>query len=115
MANPAKRKGDAAEREAADLLSDLLGLPVRRQLGAGRSDDVGDLDGVPGTVVQVANWADPLRACREKPLGAEQQRINAAAAYAATLVRFRGVRDPAHRWRVVMTPEQWVEYVRAIL
>ena len=30
MANPQKRKGDAAEREAAQLLSDLLGLVVRR-------------------------------------------------------------------------------------
>ena len=28
MANPQKRKGDAAEREAAQLLSDLLGLVV---------------------------------------------------------------------------------------
>ena len=34
MANPQKRKGDAAEREAAQLLSDLLGLVVRRKLGA---------------------------------------------------------------------------------
>ena len=37
MANPQKRKGDAAEREAAQLLSDLLGLVVRRKLGAGRT------------------------------------------------------------------------------
>ena len=41
MANPQKRKGDAAEREAAQLLSDLLGLVVRRKLGAGRTTRAG--------------------------------------------------------------------------
>jgi hypothetical protein len=41
MTAPAKRKGDAAEREAAALLHDLTGWPVRRKLGAGRTDDEG--------------------------------------------------------------------------
>ena len=45
--NKQKNKGDAAEREAAKLLAEATGLPVRRKLGAGRQDDVGDLDGVP--------------------------------------------------------------------
>jgi hypothetical protein len=85
----------------------LLGLPVRRKLGAGRIDDTGDLDGVPGHVVQVANWADTARAARVKPSEAEQQRINAQAAHAASMVRFRG-----GTWRVVLTMEQWARYVR---
>lgn len=33
-----------AELEAARTLSALLGFPIRRKLGAGRADDVGDLD-----------------------------------------------------------------------
>jgi hypothetical protein len=41
MTNPAKAKGDRAELEAAEILSDLLGVPVRRRLCAGRKDDVG--------------------------------------------------------------------------
>ena len=57
---------------------------VRRRLGAGRLDDVGDLDGVPDSVIQVAHWSDTLRAVWEKPLGAEQQRINAVAVAAIT-------------------------------
>lgn len=97
----AKRKGDSAEREAAAKLHDLTGWPVRRQLGAGRADDVGDLDGVPDTVVQVANWADISRVVRVKPLEAEAQRINAGATHAVTLVRLRG-----GEWRAVMTLEQ---------
>ena len=107
MANPQKAKGDRGELEAAAILTDLLGVPVRRKLGAGRSDDTGDLDGVPGHVVQVANWSDTARAARVKPPEAEQQRINAQAAHAATLIRFRG-----GTWRVELTLEQWARYVR---
>ena len=107
MSNPQKRKGDSAEREAAAVLTELLGTPVRRKLGAGRQDDTGDLDGVPDHVIQVANWADTAAAAIQKPRGAEQQRLNANATHAATLVRFRG-----GTWRVVLTLEQWAAYIK---
>lgn len=110
MANAPKARGDRAEREAAELLTLLLGVLIRRKLGAGRSDDVGDLDGLDGFVLQVADWKDTARAAREKPDGAERQRCNAAAAHAATLVRFRG-----GCWRVVLTPEQWARLVLELL
>ncbi len=108
MVNPQKRKGDAAEREAADLLASLTGFPVRRQLGAGRADDVGDLDGIPDTVVQVASWSDVRAAAVAKPRGAEQQRQNAGVRHAATMVRFRG-----GTWRVILTPEQWAALIQS--
>jgi hypothetical protein len=111
MTAPAKRKGDRAEIEAAEILHDLTGFPVRRKLGAGRSDDVGDLDGIPGTVLQVAKRpSDTLRAVREKPIAAERQRERAGATFAATLVRMRG-----GVWRVVMTPEQFATWAREAL
>lgn len=101
--NPQKRKGDEAEREVAALLNALLGVPARRMLGAGRKDDVGDIDGVPGTVVQVANRQARFYECvREKPLEAEAQRVRAGASFAASFVRLRG-----GDYRVVLTPEQW--------
>lgn len=106
MANPQKAKGDRAELEAAELLTTLLGVPVRRKLGAGRTDDTGDLDGVPGHAIQIANWADTAAAARIKPPEAEQQRLNAGLPQAATLVRFRG-----GNWRVVLTLEQWARYL----
>jgi hypothetical protein len=109
MANPHKAKGDRAELEAAGILTDLLGVPVRRKLGAGRADDTGDLDGVPGHVVQVADWKNTAAAARIKPREAEQQRINGQADHAASLVRFRG-----GTWRVVLTLEQWVRYVALV-
>ena len=110
MTNTAKRRGDEAERQAAAVLSDLLGFPVRRKLGAGRRDDVGDLDGLPETVVQVAAWADVLRAVREKPIDAERQRARAGSTFCATLVRLRG-----GVWRVVLTPEQFATWAREAL
>lgn len=109
MANPSKRKGDRGELEAAAICSEIFGLPVRRKLGAGRQDDTGDLDGVPGHVVQIADWANIAAAVRIKPKEAEQQRINAQAEHAATLIRLRG-----REWRVVLTIEQWARYVKAM-
>ena len=107
MTGKAKRKGDKAEREAAELICELTGYEVRRKLGAGRTDDEGDLEGLPNVTIQVCDWADTARAAREKPKGAEDQRENAGTDYAATFVRFRG-----GTFRVVLTPEQWLAYVK---
>lgn len=106
----AKRKGDNAERELAGILADQLGFPVRRMLGAGRLDDVGDLDGIPDTVVQVANWADVTSAIRIKPREVEHQRRNAGAVHAVTFVRLRG-----GEWRAVLTVEQMATWMREAL
>lgn len=106
--NRSKAKGDACEREVAVLLNDLLGVPARRKLGAGRLDDVGDIDGVPDTVVQCANRQARFYECiREKPLEAELQRARAGVTFAASFIRLRG-----GEYRVVLTPEQWATYVR---
>lgn len=111
MTSASKRKGDKAEREIAAILTDLLGMDieVRRKLGAGRTDDTGDLDGIPDTVIQVAWWPKRgvLRAVREKPEGAERQRINDRATFAASAIRLVG-----GVWRIVLTPEQYATYVR---
>jgi hypothetical protein len=104
MTGSAKRKGDTAELEAARILHDLLGVPARRKLGAGRTDDEGDIDGVPDTVIQVCSRGTDVVAVGlvRKPLEAEQQRVNAGATFAVTLLRIRG-----GTWRAVMTMEQF--------
>jgi hypothetical protein len=115
MTNRAKDKGDRAELEAAAMLNDLLRLPqvIRRRLGAGRTSaaggDVGDLDGVPDHVVQVANWSDAAAAARQKPAEAEQQAVNLGVQHSITLVRFRG-----GRWVVVLSLAQWVRYFKLL-
>ncbi len=107
MTGSSKRKGDRAEREVAAILADLTGFDVRRQLGAGRADDVGDLDGIPDTVIQVADWADVLRAVRVKPIEVEAQRHNAGATFAVSAVRMRG-----GLYRFVCDPAQMATWIR---
>lgn len=102
MANPAKAKGDRAELEVQRLLRDHLGVPARRELGAGRLDDMGDISGVPETTVQVANWKDIATAVRKKPVQCEEQRERAGTTHAATFLRLYG-----GEYRVVLTPEQY--------
>ena len=108
--HPSKRKGDSAEREAARLIHDLLGFEVRRELGAGRLDDMGDLRGVPNTVIQVVNSKDYSLGVVHKPVAAEAQRLNAKASFAATFMRLRG-----GSFRVILTPDQWATLVRESL
>jgi hypothetical protein len=102
VTNTAKAKGDRAELEVQALLRDLLGVPARRKLGAGRRDDMGDLDGVPDTCIAVANYKDIARALREKVDPCVTQQERAGATFGATFIR-----RPGGRYLVVQTPTQW--------
>ena len=99
----AHTKGKRAELELARLLAEATGWPVRRRLQVGRADDTGDLEGVPFTVVQVRDYADPERAIRDGLAPTEAQRLLAEVPYGVLMVRRRG-----GRWLAVMTPEQFV-------
>lgn len=105
--NSAKAKGDRAEREVAALIGGLTGFPARRKLGAGRFDDVGDIDGVPDTVIQVADYTDLSRALREKVPACVVQQERAGATFGVTMLRRRG-----GVWVAALTLEQWATYAR---
>jgi hypothetical protein len=107
VSNPQKRKGDIAELEIARMIADLTGWPVRRKLGAGRTDDTGDLDGIPDTVCQVKSWADGLAAIRACIADLPTQRANAGATHAVGLVRLRG-----GTWVAVMDVPTWCTWAR---
>ena len=110
MANPQKQKGDKAEREAAELLTEVTGFECQRNLSAGIPGDVGDIYGIPNTVIQVCDWKDKSKACLVKPREVETQRENARVDFATTMVRFRG-----GQWRHVLTPEQFNTLLQAAL
>lgn len=112
MTTAAKRKGDAAELEAARALAALTGFPVRRKLGAGRQDDTGDLCGVPDAVVQVKSYFDCARAIREGLPELKAQQANARSTFGGLMVRRRGRLAPEDRWAVVMTLEQFATLLR---
>lgn len=107
MTNSSKGKGDRGELEAQALLRELLGDDkVRRSLGAGRKDDVGDIDGVPQTAVQVVWTKTWTAAINQKLPMVEQQRKNKRVRFASLWVRRD--RNPIP-WIVVMTPTQWAK------
>ncbi len=110
MTSSSKRKGDKAELEVQAMIRENLGVLARRTLGAGRSDDMGDIEGVPDTAIQVANWADLNRAVREKLPMLERQMQNAGATHGALFCRRMG-----GKWVIVMTPEMWFALMREAL
>jgi hypothetical protein len=107
MTNPSKAKGDKAELEVCRILADLTGFPARRKLGAGRTDDTGDIDGIPDTTIQVKSYRDVQRAVRETLTELPQQQANAGTTFAAGLVR-----RPGGRWMAVMDLEQLATWMR---
>jgi len=109
VSNPSKAKGDRAELEVAKMLTELLGVPVRRRLGAGRTDDTGDLDGVDNHIVEVKSYADVTAGIRSALSGLERKRIAANVDNAVGLIR-----RPGGEWVVVMTISQWVAYVEGL-
>ena len=106
MVNAAKQKGDQGERDVQNLLRDLLDIPeIRRALGAGRQDDVGDIDNVPHTALQVARTKASYltRIMTKKVKDVEDQKRHKGALFAASFIRW----DRGPGWFVVMSPEQW--------
>lgn len=90
------------------MLRTLLKRPtIRRSLGAGRKDDVGDIHDVPNTVIQVARYENLNAAVNLKLPTVEVQRKNARALFGALFVRRS--RSP---WVVIMTPEEFTTLLR---
>lgn len=87
------------------MLRELLGFPrIRRALGAGRADDVGDIHNVPNSVLQVAAWDNWAAAINTKLPDVERQRRNAKKMFGALFIRRSRNKIP---WIVVMTPRMF--------
>jgi hypothetical protein len=102
VTNPQKAKGDAAEREIAKILSDQLGVTVRRKLGAGRMDDEGDLEGLPDTCVEVKNYRDIARGVAAGLADCEREQANAGTTHGVAFIR-----RPGGHWFAALTVEQF--------
>jgi hypothetical protein len=105
--NPQKRAGDHAEREVEKIIRELTGWPARRKLGAGRRDDMGDIDNVPSTAIQVKGGKGIVRNLNEAMNELPDQQKRAHATFGCAFIR-----RPGGRYVVVMTPEQWATYAR---
>lgn len=115
MGKASSVKGAKAERDICAWLSTRLGLDIKRMLGAGRKEDVGDVHGLTGFTVQVANRASLGDVLRYKPLECELQQIHGRTAFGVTLMKLPPVPGgKPQEWRAVMTLEQFCQVWEAI-
>ena len=106
--NSSKSKGDRGELELQGQLRELTGWPVRRKLGAGRADDTGDLDGLPGpTTAQVKNYKNITRAINEGLQDLDINQTNSGDPYGVVFVR-----RPGGRWIAVQDLPRYVAQLR---
>lgn len=110
MTSAAKRKGDRAELELAALLTDQLGIPLRRKLGAGRSDDTGDIDGLPGWTIECKNYRSIVDGLNAGLNDSVREQANAGTPHGVAFIR-----RPGGRWFAAMTLEQWCTVARETL
>lgn len=110
MTNPQKRKGSAAERLVAAWLRSKGWIHAERSR-AGWQDDRGDIDGMPGVVIEVKNqkridipgWLDEL----------EVEMVNARAWTGVLVIKRRGSTNPDD-WYFVMPGHVWADLMRNI-
>ena len=99
MTNANKNKGSAWERAIVAFFREQGFTYVERAYGAGRPDDVGDISGLPGLVIEAKNHKtlDFSAWLRE----AEVERVNARADYGIVVAKRRN--KPTSEAYVVMT------------
>lgn len=111
MGSASSRKGARAEREIAEFLAQRLGIDIKRMLGAGRAQDVGDLFGLEQFTAQVAFWpGNTLGALRAKPLACEIQQAHGNTPFGVTFLKLPprpGGLPP--EWRAVLTLDQFYQ------
>lgn len=113
MANSNKQKGDMAELDAIRVLvgltPDLIRPKARRMLGAGRKDDVGDLDVYDDVAVQVRVYAkDALEsAIRSAAADAVVQAANGDRTYALGMVPVPRASNGTVRWLACVDSGEW--------
>ena len=103
--NPQRERGIRAEREACAILTEALGVDVRRRANEGIRLDIGDLVGVPDTTVQVSAVPDNPTIIAKRATGkivdVAAQAMRAGTAHAVVVLRvdgghWRAVVDTAH-------------------
>jgi len=110
VTSPQKRKGSAAELAVAVWLRGKGWIHAERSR-AGWQDDRGDIDGLPGVVIEVKNqkrmdipgWLDEL----------DVEMVNAGAWTGVLVIKRRGSTDPDD-WYFVMPGKVWANLLQQV-
>lgn len=106
MTRAAMERGKRAEQAVCRLIEEHTGWKVRRRL-SGRVDDVGDLEGVPETCVQIKSYQNIALGMAEGLKELPAQTAAAGATYGVLFLKRRGP-----NWAVVMSPETFFALLR---
>ena len=113
MANPSKNKGDKAERDAVayflETVPDLCVTKAMRMLGAGRSEDVGDLHVFTDTAIQVRAYKmDSIGAAvRSSAKDSVTQAGHGDKDYALGMVPYPRARAGSVKWLACVDVDAW--------
>lgn len=109
MTTAAKRKGSQFERDVVKWLRSM-GYPcAERAYGAGRHDDVGDIDGINGVVIECKNEKAIRIPKYLREL--EDEMTHADAETGVVLIKKRGTSNISEAY-AVMPAELWVNLLR---
>ena len=103
MTSPQKRKGSSAELAVAKWLN-RLGWTGAERSRAGWTDDRGDIDGMPGVVIEVKNCKTLSIPAWLRELEVEMK--NAKAWTGTVIAKRKGSTDPAD-WYAIMPASVW--------
>ena len=107
MTSPQRRKGSQFERDVVSYLRANGFEYAERSYGAGRPDDRGDVDGIPGFTLECkAHRTIDLAGFIDE---AERERANARQPFAAAIVKRKN--KPVSSSYVVMSLETFAELV----
>jgi len=111
MSNTSHRKGSRAELEAARIIALELGVDARRALGAGRTDDTGDIWWPGQTLtIEVKNHKSIATALRQGLDDAVREQHNAGTPYGCAMLRMHG-----GVWCFAQTVDQFMTMYRETL
>jgi len=109
MTTPQKRKGSQYERDVVKWLRQM-GYPcAERAYGAGRHDDVGDIDGINGVVIECKN--EKAIRIPQYLRELEDEMTHADAETGVVLIKKRGTSNISESY-AVMPAELWVNLLK---
>ena len=106
--NPSKAKGDAAERAVVQYLREN-GYPFAGRMRSGWADDRGDVENIPGAVVEIKNHKTISLA--EYMVELEREMKNAKAETGVVIVKKRRASSVSD-WYAVAPVHVWIQLLK---